>query len=356
MRLYIGCYTEKLTEELVGKGQGIYILDFDPVDGAINYVDCVKANNPGYLAMSNDGRFLFALEEKPIEKSPGIHAFRVNKSNNSQHLEPVNEQELPGSFACHLTLSKSGDHLIVGAYMSGNILVYPVTSEGRIKPYIHNVVHKGSGPNKIRQEAPHVHFVSAHDAGKFYAVDLGTDMVKSYRFTHDWIREQPDECIQINSGSGPRHMVTSPSGNYVFVFSELDAKIHSFRKGGQKIGPLESILTLPPDFEGVPSGAAIRMHPGGRFIYVSNRGYDGITIFRFDEDHEKMSLIGFVPSGGKTPRDMNIDPDGNWLICANQDSDNLVVFSIDQKSGNLSQANVNNEVKTPSCVLFGKER
>ena len=354
MRLYIGCYTEKLTEELVGRGQGIYVLDFDPSNGTIKYVDCIEATNPSYLAISRDGKFLFAQEEKPIEESPKIYAFSINMSNTGRHLEFINKYQLPGSFACHLALSKPGNHLIVGAYMSGNVLVYPVTPEGSIKPYIHNVAHTGNGPNKTRQEAPHVHFICPYSLDEFYAVDLGIDVVKSYKFTDNWIREQPEKNIHVNSGAGPRHMVISPSGNHAFIFSELDANIHSFKRVNQKFESLESLMTLPPDFKGIPSGAAIRMHPNGKFIYVSNRGYNGIAIFNFDQDSEKMYLIDQVHSGGKTPRDMNIDPDGNWLVCANQDSDNLIVFKIDQKSGRLSQTSVNEEVKTPSCVLFRK--
>ena len=180
-------------------------------------------------------------------------------------------------------------------------------------------------------------------------------MVKSYGFSHDRIKEQPEKNMQINSGSGPRHMAISPSGNHAFVFSELDAKIYSFKKLDGRFEPLESIPTLPLEFKGIPSGAAIRIHPNGRFIYVSNRGYNGITIFQFDEKSEKLSWSGYVPSGGKTPRDMNIDPEGNWLVCANQDSNNLVVFEINPTSGRLLQNSVNKEVKSPSCVLFGKE-
>ncbi|TRX60045.1 lactonase family protein [Fulvivirga sp. M361] len=354
MKLYIGCYTKQITEELVGKGDGIYVLDFNPSDGSIRYSDCIPATNPSYLNISSDCKILFALEENPIEEWPKVCSYRIGEASEDRHLELINKQELPGSFACHLSPSKSGNHLIVGAYMSGNILVYPITSEGCIEPYIHNVTHKGNGPNKIRQEAPHVHFVCPNDIGQFYAVDLGTDMVKSYRFTDDWIKEQPEENIQVDTGAGPRHMVISPSGEYIFVFSELDAKIHSYKKSNGKFECLESVATLPKDFKGVPSGAAIRMHPNGRFIYVSNREYNGITILSFDKISEKIVLIGFVSSGGKTPRDMNIDPDGNWLICANQDSDNLIVFRIHQTSGRLSQISVNEEIKTPSCVLFGK--
>ena len=37
----------------------------------------------------------------------------------------------------------------------------------------------------------------------------------------------------------------------------------------------------------------------------------------------------------KTPRNFGIDPTGNYLIAANQDSDTLAIFKIDQNSGAL---------------------
>ena len=354
MKLYIGCYTKKISEEIVGRGDGIYVLEFDPSNGSVTFVDYTKTINPSYLAISSDGKVLFALEESPIEESPKIRSFRIGASASGEYLELISEQELPGSYACHLRLSPSEDHLIVGAYMSGNILAYPVTSDGQIGKNICNIAHEGQGPNKMRQEAPHVHFIQPVENNEFFAVDLGIDAVRSYQLVGGMIKEQPEKDIRVNAGSGPRHMVLSLSGNHAFIFSELDAKIHVFKKIQQTFEFLDTYLTLPSDYDGQPSGAAIRIHPNGKFIYTSNRGYNGITLFHFDESNEKLFFVEHVPSGGKTPRDMNIDPDGKWLVCANQDSDNLVVFSIDQESGKLNEVYTAEVIKTPSCVLFGK--
>ena len=63
-------------------------------------------------------------------------------------------------------------------------------------------------------------------------------------------------------------------------------------------------------------------------------------------------LLGNEPSSGKTPREINIDPTGQWLLVANQDSDNIVVFSIDQKTGLLKKHSINNELNSPSCIQF----
>jgi len=50
-----------------------------------------------------------------------------------------------------------------------------------------------------------------------------------------------------------------------------------------------------------------------------------------------LTLRGFSPSGGQTPRDFDITPDGKFLIVGNQDSGELVVFSIDNRSGGLRE-------------------
>jgi 6-phosphogluconolactonase len=52
---------------------------------------------------------------------------------------------------------------------------------------------------------------------------------------------------------------------------------------------------------------------------------------------------------GKTPRNFAVDPTGNYLVVANQDSDTIVTFSIDTKDGRLAEA-ISIEIPTPVCV------
>jgi len=66
-----------------------------------------------------------------------------------------------------------------------------------------------------------------------------------------------------------------------------------------------------------------------------------------------IALVGHEPSGGRTPRDFNIDPTGTFLLAANQDSDTVVTFRIDQATGKLSATGQVAEVMTPVCVAFG---
>jgi 6-phosphogluconolactonase len=354
MKLFVGCYSQKLTEDLIGKGEGIYYFDFNEESGQLNLIDVIPARNPSYLTLSEDGRFLYAVEELPIEEKARIKAFKINSEDNAPGITLINEQDLPGSFACHLSLSKSQDHLMVASYMSGNVLVYPIGKEGSVLPLIQNIQHYGAGPDKDRQESPHPHMVYPVNRNDMYIVDLGLDLARFYKFDQksglfDTIRKYD---IEIRKGAGARHMLVHPDSDYVFIFSEMSAEVFSFRKNGEKTDFIEVISSLPDDHTGVPSGAAIRMHPNGRFLYVSNRSNNSVTIIRFDKESEKMSVVGYEQTGGSTPRDFNIDPDGKWLLAANQDSDTIVVFRINQSSGLLEKSHVNSDIKTPSCIQF----
>lgn len=354
LRVFVGCYTKKITEELIGQGEGIYCFDFNQNDGSLKQVDIIQTLNPSYLTITNDGKYLYTVEEIPIEESPKIKAFKINSPSSEQSLSFINEQELPGSYSCHLALLNSQTHLIVAAYMSGNALVYPIDNNGALLPLIQNIIHKGSGLNSIRQESAHIHMIQPFKENGMYAVDLGLDTAKYYEFdkTNNKFITSTEFDLEIQKGSGARHMVFHPNGNYAFIFSELTAEVFSFKIFRNRIEFLECIKSLPANSENSPSGAAIRMHPNGKFLFVSNRVHNSISIFKFDIILEKLIFVDCFDSGGKTPRDFNIDPTGNWLLTANQDSDNIVVFKMDQKNGLLKKQIENYDVKTGCCIQF----
>ncbi len=354
MRIFVGCYTKKITEELVGKGEGIYCFDFDQGEGKLKLLDVTASLNPSYLTISKDGKYLYAVEEIPIDDSPKIKAFKINSLSDEQSLTFINEQELPGSYACHLTLSVDHNYLIVAAYMSGNAIVYPIDENGGLLPMCQNILHEGNGPNSIRQEAPHVHMIQAVNENGFYAVDLGLDTAKYYEFDQSKNKfiAATEYDLEIKKGAGARHMVLHPNRRYAFIFSELTAEVFSFKISEEKMKFIQSIESLPEDVKTLPAGAAIRMHPNGKYLYVSNRGDNSITIFKFDVKLEKLTFIGNTESGGRTPREINIDPTGNWLFVANQDSDNIVVYQISQTDGLIKKSIENYDVKTGCCIQF----
>ena len=116
----------------------------------------------------------------------------------------------------------------------------------------------------------------------------------------------------------------------------------------------QTLSTLPADYHGTSSGAEIRRHPNGKFIYASNRGHDSIAVFAVAEATGRLSLVEITPCGGKNPRNFSLSPDGAWLVCANQNSNSLSVFRVDAATGRLTPTGHTAAVPLPVCVLFAR--
>ncbi len=62
-----------------------------------------------------------------------------------------------------------------------------------------------------------------------------------------------------------------------------------------------------------------------------------------------------MPTGGEHPRNFAVTRDGRWLLCANQDSDNIVVFRIEDGGGRLERSGEAFNLPAPVCLLFSRE-
>jgi 6-phosphogluconolactonase len=62
--------------------------------------------------------------------------------------------------------------------------------------------------------------------------------------------------------------------------------------------------------------------------------------------------VGHQATGGQVPRNFAIDPGGDLLLAANQDSDSIVAFRIDPATGRLSPTGQVTEVPAPTCIKF----
>ena len=68
-----------------------------------------------------------------------------------------------------------------------------------------------------------------------------------------------------------------------------------------------------------------------------------------------LAPVEHVSTRGKMPRNFAIDPTGNYLIVANQESDKLVVFHIDPETGHLTPGQVVTQ-RIPVCGAVCRRR
>ena len=130
--------------------------------------------------------------------------------------------------------------------------------------------------------------------------------------------------------------------------------VTAFRYEGSKgtLTAVQTIGTLPEGWQGSSSTAEVVVHPNGRFLYGSNRGHDSLAIYSIDGATGRLALVGHESTGGKTPRNFNLDPTGTTLWAANQSTDNIVIFSVDGATGRLKRTGQELKMGSPVCVKF----
>jgi 6-phosphogluconolactonase len=164
----------------------------------------------------------------------------------------------------------------------------------------------------------------------------------------------------VDPGSGPRHVALHPQGRYAYVINELTCTLTAFSRDPQKgsLTPIQTVSTLPAG-QAVIAGystAEVTVHPSGKFLYGSNRGHDTIVVFAIDQKTGQLTLVEHQSTQGSTPRNFGIDPSGAYLLAANQRSDSVVVFRINAETGRLTPTGAKIDVGAPVCVKFVKRR
>jgi 6-phosphogluconolactonase len=158
--------------------------------------------------------------------------------------------------------------------------------------------------------------------------------------------------ISTEAGAGPRHFTFRPDNKYAYLVEELTGSVSAYRYKKGRLKFLQRLSTHAEGFAGNASSADIHVSSDGRFLYASNRGEENnIAIYAIDKKG-KLSTLGHQSTGGKTPRNFAIDPSGNYLLAANQNSDNIVVFKRDIETGLLQKTSEEISVPKPVCIKF----
>ena len=240
---------------------------------------------------------------------------------------------------------------MVANYVSGNIISYPLTLDGRLGGGQSAISFEGSGPTD-RQTSPHAHFIAPLKGDRIVTADLGSDSIRIHSFQTGQLKPA-DISIPMSPGAGPRHIAVHPNNDKFYVVNELNATIaviESDFNGSYRI--VQTISTIPDKQKGGGDCAAIKITANGQYLYVSNRGsWNNIGMYRIEENGH-LGLLGHQSTFGEIPRDFSISPGDGFLVVANQNSNSLVSYRIDEYTGYLSDPIILNDVPTPVCVQF----
>lgn len=343
--LLVGTYTKK-------GSKGIYVLSFDTATGKATEISHTEtATNPSFLTISKDHQQVYAVSELSDGKV-SAYSFVDNKLNLIQ------EKTSKGADPCYITLSPDQSNLFVANYSGGSITSYHRFADGRLSNPQQFIQYEGKSVNETRQEKAHVHGIFFSPDGKYVLIpDLGMDEISIYPYQ---IKNGPPlltqklSSIKSSPGAGPRHLCFSSNGKYLYVIEELTGSIsvYSFIKGTASF--LQKLYTHPKSFKGVAASADIHLSPDGLYLYTSNRGDENnIVSFKVLPNGKlEEKTIQYTSTEGKAPRNFTISKDGNWLLVANQNSDNIIAFRRNIQTGALTSTGVSIKLSMPVCLLF----
>ncbi len=344
---YIGTFTDH------SASKGIYLSSIETDTGKLGPLSvAVEASSPNFLAFTPNHKFLYAVTGKPGDS--GVAAYIVNPDGT---LKLLNEQSLGAPGACYVSVDKTGHDVLIANYDKGYIACFKIQPDGSLGERTAFVPFTGSGPNRVRQNGAYAHSIYTDEANKFvYSCDLGSDNVWSFKFdaVHGAFTPNDPPSSKVPPGGGPRHLAFHPNGKFVYVANELGVSITGFSRDAASgvLTPIETVPTLPKDISPQDvTVAEIVCHPSGRWLYVSNRLCDTLSVFAIANDG-RLSLIQSTPSVVRFPRNFALDPTGRWLIAAGQKDNRIAVFKIDPTTGQLTPTDQVAEVGGPVCILF----
>lgn len=313
------------------KGNGIELFELDAASGALTRRwGYREISSPAWVAADASGCRV-AVASEHSEGASKVYLLEMGAGGGLK----IVEQVTAGDCTCHTAFAPDGGMVASAAYLSGEVQWMQV---GQGAAFAERQVYgyQGSGPNRARQGSAHAHQVVFSPDGQWlYVPDLGADTVWGHRVARGQL-SAPAAALRLPGGEGPRHMVFDwEASPYGFVLAELTANVHSVSRNAQT-GELEyigAVATLPAGWGSVPSAAAIRLHPRLPVIYASNRDDGRVCVLRFCRSTGALQVIGALACEDPSPRDINVSPDGRWLLVGGQATGQLFVYPLDAESG-----------------------
>jgi 6-phosphogluconolactonase len=336
-RVYLGTYTGK-------DSKGIYQCELSLADGSLTAATLAgETSSPSFLAFHPNKKFAYAVNEDKAS----VSAFSIDEKTGN--LTFLNSQPTQGDAPCHLIVDPSGKNVLAANYSGGSCICIPIEADGKLAKASSFQQHEGPKKNG--------HSIHVDKNNKFaLCCDLGLDKVIIYAFDPTKGLLKFHNAFDTPQGTGPRHFAWHPDGKTAYINGESNMTIiacdYDAAKGALK--QTQVLSTLPKDVKQQGgSTAETVVHPSGKFVYVSNRDpYNSIAIFSIDAKSRELTAVGHQAMGIKTPRNFAIEPTGRYMLVANQSGGNVLVFRINQDTGELTPTKESVSVASPVCVRF----
>jgi 6-phosphogluconolactonase len=308
----------------------------DPSSGALTAAGTTTATGtPSFLAVDAARRHLYAVDEANSK----VQAYLIDPAAGG--LTHLGDVASGGSGPAHLSVAPGGKWVLAANYGDGAVAVLPIAADGSLGAAVDT---KSAGAN--------AHQILADPTGTWAFVPCkGADYVAQYALSASGtLTPNAVATAPTATGAGPRHLAFHPTAPFVYLIDETDSTmtVWSYDASAGRIAKQQTLSTRSAGATATNTAAEVVLHPNARWLYGSNRGDDNIVQFSVASSGQ-LTAIGWTATG-QTPRSFTIDPSGRWLLVADQGSNDMRVFAIDQTSGGLSAVGAPVTAPSPSFV------
>lgn len=326
---YIGTYTKRIS-------RGIYRVTVDT--DAAKLTNCewlASAGSPTYIAKSKAG-YLYVVNKKETDGQTqgGLIIYDMTDKKPRAIQQVLN----PGSSPAYVAVDEQRQLVYTANYHTGAVTVYKIAANGSLSQADQVVDQDPVGPAPEQADGPHPHFADLTPDGRLVVCDLGTDKVYLYDVADDG-QLTAVSTLDLPAGYGPRHITFDAAKGVAYLVGELSSNVATLTYDAQagQLAVKQITHTIPDDWTAHNGSAAIRLSADGRFVYVSNRGNNSITVLAAADDGT-LTTIQRISTEGDFPRDFNWTADESLLLVVNQNSDNASLLKRDAQTGKLTLA------------------
>ena len=348
------------TPVLIGTGaDGIYRSDLDRDTGKLSEARLVgPAQNAGFLALSADRKLVVSTAK--VEKKGAVSSWKVTKEG----VDLINSETYDGGGLCQVSFDHTHKMVMGADYGGGKLVSFPIDASGKLGPNASLHQHEVIDPRPAPQNQARVHATWPGPDNKFaYVPDLGIDRVKIYAMNLSDGTLIPAGAGVSPPGSGPRHMKFSGDGKHAYVLNELTLSVTVFQRNSE-MGDLKEVETVSVFAAGEEkdkkedkmSCSEILVSKDGRFVYTGNRDLNGperdsVSVLAVQPDGT-LKHLQTVSSGVWIVRNIALSPEGDYLLCSGQRSNQVTSIKVDTKTGKMTPTGHSTKVPKAMCVVF----
>jgi 6-phosphogluconolactonase len=227
------------------------------------------------------------------------------------------------------TGERAAEHADAKKPARGRLAIYRVAPKTGKLQLVREAYQLGLTPESLAMDV----------SGQFlYAIDSSVEGLLSFEVNPETGLLFKTPGATPHTGKGPSAIALDPAGRFSFVANAQDNSVSVFthrRMGTAAKYPIELIKDSKVAVGDNPRALAV--DPNGKYLLVANQGDNSLSLFKVHFHKGLLERVEGAPyPTGKTPNAVVVHPAGRWVFVLNRDSGDISRYRLDGLQGKLT--------------------